>query len=317
MDRLAVLIPCYNEEKTVGKVVTDWKKALPDAVIYVYDNNSTDETVQCAEKAGAIVRYEHKQGKGNVVRKMFREIDADCYVLVDGDDTYPAESGSLLTKEILFQGRDMVVGDRLSTTYYKENKRRFHGTGNTLVRFFINHLFKSDIKDVMSGLRAFSFEFVKTFPVISEGFEIETEMTIHALDKNLDVKSVGIEYRDRPEGSTSKLNTVKDGIKVLKTIIRLYADYRPRRFFTWIALLISIVSGIMFIPVFCDYLDTGLVERFPTLIVCGFMIVAALLSLFSGIILQTLVNRNRRDFEFKMQEASRWKQSCNESKIEK
>ena len=301
MDRIAVLIPCYNESKTVEKVVLDWKKALPDANIYVYDNNSTDDTAELAEKAGAIVRHEYKQGKGNVIRRMFREIDAQCYLLVDGDDTYPAESGCEMVWEVLNNHADMVVGDRLSSTYFVENKRPFHNAGNSLTRAIINQIFHSDIKDIMTGMRAFSYQFVKTFPVLSKGFEIETEMTIHAVDKNMDVRNVVVEYRDRPEGSESKLKTVPDGIKVIGTIFRLFKNYKPASFFGWISLILLLLAAVYFIPVFLEYLNTGLVLKFPTLIVCGFVVIAAFLSFFTGMILQTIIQKDRQEFEFRLQ----------------
>jgi glycosyltransferase involved in cell wall biosynthesis len=243
MDKIAVLIPCYNESKTIEKVVTDFKRVLPDASIYVYDNNSSDHTDEIAKKAGAIVRYEYMQGKGNVIRRMFREIDAKCYLMVDGDDTYPAEAAAEMAKQVLDYHVDMVVGDRLSSTYFQENKRPFHNLGNSLVRGTINRLFKSDIRDIMTGYRAFSYQFVKSFPVLSKGFEIETEMSIHAVDKNMFIRNVVIEYRDRPDGSVSKLNTYVDGIKVLLTIARLYKNYKPFKFFGLISLLCLIVSG--------------------------------------------------------------------------
>ena len=280
MDKMAVLIPCYNESKTIEKVVNDYRKALPEAVIYVYDNNSTDNTAEIAEKAGAVVRHEYQQGKGNVIRRMFREIDAECYIMVDGDDTYPAEYGRKMTDMVLNKHVDMVVGDRLSSTYFEENKRPFHNFGNSLVRWSINALFKSDIKDIMTGYRAFSYQFVKTFPVLSRGFEIETEMSIHALDKNLYVENLVIEYRDRPAGSESKLNTYSDGIKVLKTIARLFKNYKPLNFFGIIAFILFVLALIFFIPVLYAYIQTGLVKNFPTLIVCGFTVIAAILSLF-------------------------------------
>ena len=265
MDKMAVLIPCYNESKTIEKVVNDYRKALPEAVIYVYDNNSTDNTAEIAEKAGAVVRHEYQQGKGNVIRRMFREIDAECYIMVDGDDTYPAEYGRKMTDMVLNKHVDMVVGDRLSSTYFEENKRPFHNFGNSLVRWSINALFKSDIKDIMTGYRAFSYQFVKTFPVLSRGFEIETEMSIHALDKNLYVENLVIEYRDRPAGSESKLNTYSDGIKVLKTIARLFKNYKPLNFFGIIAFILFVLALIFFIPVLYAYIQTGLVKNFPTL----------------------------------------------------
>ncbi len=301
MDKIAVLIPCYNESQTIEKVVTDWKKELPEAVIYVYDNNSTDNTAEIARNAGAVVRYEYQQGKGNVIRRMFREIDAECYIMVDGDDTYPAEFGREMASKVLERKVDMVVGDRLSSTYFEENKRPFHNFGNSLVRGTINRLFKSNIRDIMTGYRAFSYLFVKTFPVLSKGFEIETEMSIHAVEKNMLVENVIIEYRDRPEGSESKLNTYSDGAKVLGTIARLYKNYRPFRFFGIAALLLMIVSAIMFVPVLVTYVQTGLVPNFPTLIVSGFVALAAIQSFFAGLILSTLVEKDRQDFEFKLQ----------------
>ncbi len=300
MDKIAVLIPCYNESRTIEKVVTDYRKALPEAVIYVYDNNSTDGTDEIARRAGAVVRYEYKQGKGNVIRRMFADIDAACYVMVDGDDTYPAESAREMCDKVLMRNADMVIGDRLSSTYFEENKRPFHNFGNALVRKSINLLFGSDIKDIMTGYRAFSYRFVKSFPVISKGFEIETEMTIHAVDKNMAMENVVIEYRDRPEGSQSKLNTYSDGFKVLGTIIRLFRNYRPFHFFGLVALVLAVISIAFAIPVFVEYIETGLVPRFPTLIVCGFVMMAAIQSLFSGMLLETIVQRNRQEFELEL-----------------
>ena len=305
MDTIAVLIPCYNESRTIEKVVADWKQALPEAAIYVYDNNSSDATDELARKAGAIVRYEYQQGKGNVVRRMFREIDALCYIMVDGDDTYPAQAGPAMAELVLSGKADMVVGDRLSSTYFTENKRPFHNFGNTIVRGCINHLFGSEIRDIMTGCRAFSYLFVKTFPVLSRGFEIETEMSIHAVDKNMALKNVVVEYRDRPEGSTSKLNTFSDGARVLRTILRLYRDYQPMRFFGAAALFLTLLAAVFFFPVLLEYLKTGLVPRFPTLIICGFCAIAALLSLFTGMILQTLAARNRQDFEYSLIQAQK------------
>lgn len=305
MDKIAVLIPCYNEAATIEKVVGDFRRVLPEAVIYVYDNNSTDSTDELARKAGAVVRYEYQQGKGSVVRRMFREIDARCYIMIDGDDTYPAQAGRAMADLVLSGQADMVVGDRLSSTYFSENKRPFHNFGNTIVRGCINHLFGSDIQDIMTGCRAFSYLFVKTFPVLSRGFEIETEMSIHAVDKNMAIKNVVIEYRDRPEGSTSKLNTFTDGARVLRTILRLYKDYRPMRFFGAAAAVLTLLSAVFFFPVLLEYLETGLVLRFPTLIVCGFCVMAALLSLFAGMILQTLITRNRQDFEYRLIQAQK------------
>ena len=301
MDKIAVLIPCFNESQTIEKVVSDWKRELPEAVIYVYDNNSSDNTADLATKAGAVVRHEYSQGKGNVIRRMFREIDAQCYIMVDGDDTYPAEYGKQMANLVLKKRTDMVVGDRLSSTYFDENKRPFHNFGNCIVRGSINRLFKTDIRDIMTGYRAFSYLFVKSFPVLSKGFEIETEMTIHAVDKNMLVDNVIIEYRDRPDGSESKLNTYTDGMKVLFTIIKLFKGYRPFQFFGSMAFLLMIIAAGLFIPVFMTYLHTGLVPNFPTLIVSGFIALAALQAFFSGLILSTIVQKNRQDFEFKLQ----------------
>ncbi|SDY19264.1 glycosyltransferase family 2 protein [Lachnobacterium bovis] len=305
MDKIAVLIPCYNEAKTIEKVVTDFRRELPEAVIYVYDNNSSDGTDEIARKAGAVVRYEYQQGKGNVIRRMFAEIDAECYVMVDGDDTYPADQVQPLVDKVLNKKADMVVGDRLSSTYFEENKRPFHNFGNSIVRGSINLLFKNDIKDIMTGYRAFSYRFVKTFPVLSKGFEIETEMSIHAIDKNMYVENSVIEYRDRPEGSESKLNTYSDGFKVIKTIIRLFKTYRPLAFFGVIALILAVISGAFFVPIFVHYTKTGLVPKIPTLIMSGFVMIAALQSLFTGLILQTMYAKNRQDFEMELNRVTR------------
>ena len=303
MDRIAVLIPCFNEEATIAKVVTDFKTLMPDAVIYVYDNNSTDNSVSLATSAGAVVRHEYRQGKGNVIRRMFREIDAEAYIMVDADDTYPAEAANTMVNLVLNHKAEMVIGDRLSSTYEIENKRRFHNFGNNLVRSAINHLFHTSIRDIMTGYRAFSYEFVKTFPVLSSGFEIETEMTIHAIDRKMQIETVVVEYRDRPAGSESKLNTIPDGIRVLRTIVKLYRNYMPLRFFGIIAVILAALSVLFFIPVWMDYLKTGLVERFPTLIVCGIVMVVALLMFIAGVILSTLRQKDRRDFEFKLVQA--------------
>ena len=300
MDKIAVLIPCYNESKSIEKVVGDFRRVLPEAAIYVYDNNSTDNTADLAEKAGAIVRHEYMQGKGNVIRRMFREIDAEAYIMVDGDDTYPAEAAREMADMVLERKTDMVVGDRLSSTYFTENKRPFHNLGNSIVRASINKLFKSDIKDIMTGYRAFSYNFVKTFPMLSQGFEIETEMTIHAVDKNMYTENLIIEYRDRPDGSVSKLNTYSDGFKVLKTIAKLYKNYKPLRFFSTVSAVLLILAAIFFVPVFADYLKTGLVPRIPTLIVCGFAVVAAMQSYFSGLILSTIARKSKYDFEINL-----------------
>ena len=300
MDKIAVLVPCYNEGKTIEKVVTDFKRVLPEAVIYVYDNNSTDGTAEIAAKAGAVVRHEYYQGKGNVIRRMFQEVDAECYLMVDGDDTYPAESAREMADKVLERNVDMVVGDRLSSTYFEENKRPFHNFGNSIVRWGINTFFKNDIKDIMTGYRAFSYRFVKTFPVLSKGFEIETEMSIHAIDKNMFVENVVIDYRDRPEGSVSKLNTYSDGIKVIGTIVRLFQPYRPLAFFGTVAAILMVLAIGFFIPVWITYADTGMVPNFPTLIVCGFVALASIQSFFAGLILQTMYRKNRQDFEMQL-----------------
>lgn len=300
MDKIAVMVPCYNEAKTVEKVVRDFLRELPGCKVYVYDNNSTDGTAELAEAAGAVVRREYRQGKGNVIRRMFREIDAECYVMVDGDDTYPAECAKALVAPVLEKQADMVVGDRLSSTYFMENKRPFHNFGNSLVRWAINTIFKSDIKDVMTGYRAFNYQFVKSFPVLSKGFEIETEMTIHAIDKNMYVENVVIDYRDRAEGSVSKLNTYSDGFKVLRTVGRLFRGYKPFGYFGLISLLLFLLALGFFVPVLTEYVRTGLVLRFPTLITCGFAAIAALLSLFAGLILHTMRQKDRQDFEARL-----------------
>ena len=298
MDTIAVLIPCYNESKTIEKVVNDWKRQLPEATIYVYDNNSSDQTAELARGAGAIVRQEFKQGKGNVIRRMFREIDAKCYLMVDGDDTYPAEYGKEMADKVLKNNSDMVVGDRLSSTYFEENKRPFHNLGNSLVRSTINHLFKTNVRDIMTGYRALSYLFVKTFPVLSKGFEIETEMTIHAIDKNMMVDHVVIEYRDRVEGSESKLDTYSDGFKVLKSIFRLYKNYRPMEFFGGLSLCLFVIAALMFFPILLKFFRTGLVPNFPTLIVSGFVALTAIISWFSGMILTSIVEKDRQQFEY-------------------
>ena len=300
MDKIAVLIPCYNESKTIEKVVCDFKRVLPDAVIYVYDNNSNDKTDEIARKAGAVVRYEYQQGKGNVIRRMFREIDAECYVMTDGDDTYPAEFAPAMVEKVLDKKVDMVVGDRLSSTYFNENKRPFHNFGNSLVRKSINVMFKTNINDIMTGYRAFSYQFVKSFPVLSKGFEIETEMSIHAVEKNMYIDNQVIEYRDRPEGSESKLNTYSDGIKVLRTITRLYRNYKPFAYFGILAAVLAALGVGFFIPVLTDFVKTGQVLKFPTLIVCGFAILGAIQSFFAGMILQKMVQKNRQDFEMEL-----------------
>jgi glycosyltransferase involved in cell wall biosynthesis len=304
MDRIAVLLPCYNEGKTIAKVVSDFHAALPNAAIYVYDNNSSDDTCAQARAGwdGVVVRHEYKQGKGNVIRRMFREVDAQCYVMADGDDTYPAEYAPALVREVLERHADMAVGDRLSSTYFEENKRRFHNAGNTLVRSLVNRIFDADYKDIMTGYRAFSYNFVKCFPVLTQGFEIETEMSIFAADRNFQIENVVVEYRDRPEGSESKLNTIPDGIKVVRTIIRLFRNYRPLLYFGLFALVLMILSLAFFIPLLLNYFETGLVGKMPTLVVSCFVFVAALLSFFAGLILETIRQKNRSDFEFQLQQ---------------
>lgn len=300
MSDIAVLIPCYNESQTIDKVVKDYKEALPEAIIYVYDNNSTDGTDEIAKNAGAVVRYEYKQGKGNVIRRMFQEIEADCYIMVDGDDTYPADNAREMVDAVLNKNADMVIGDRLSSTYFTENKRPFHNFGNSIVKKSINVLFHSDISDIMTGYRAFSYRFVKTFPVLSEGFEIETEMTIHAIDKNMQIENVIVQYRDRPEGSESKLNTVSDGHKVLLTIIKFFRIYRPLQFFAAMAFVMAVVSTGFFIPIFTNFIKTHQVPNVPTLVVCGFVMLAAIQAFFSGMILNAMRQRERQDFELRL-----------------
>lgn len=304
IDKIAVLIPCYNESKSIAKVVKDAKEALPEATIYVYDNNSTDGTDEIARQAGAIVRYERQQGKGNVIRSMFRDIDAQCYLMLDGDDTYPAEFAPEMCRKVLEEGVDMVVGDRLSSTYFTENKRPFHNFGNTIVRAFINHLFRSNIKDIMTGYRAMSYEFVKTFPILSKNFEIETEMTIHAIDKKMHVENVVVDYRDRQEGSVSKLNTYSDGFKVLKTIFRMYKDYKPLQFFSTIAAVLFVLGAAFFVPILTKYIQTGTVTKMPSLIVICFVILTAIVCWFSGIILSTLVQQHKQNFELHLTSAA-------------
>lgn len=297
MDKIAVLIPCYDESITIKKVIEDYKKALPEAVIYVYDNNSTDNTAEIAESAGAVVRYEYRQGKGNVIRSMFRDIEAECYLMIDGDDTYPAEDARKMVDLVLNKGVDMVIGDRLSSTYFTENKRPFHNSGNRIVRGLINKLFKSNVKDIMTGYRAFSRLFVKSFPVLSKGFEIETEMTIHALDKNFLLEEVPVSYRDRPEGSESKLNTVSDGMKVLTTIANLFRDYKPLMFFSIISIVCILIALGLFIPVLVEYISSGLVLRFPTLIVSGILATIGILLWICGLILHVTVKKHRQLYE--------------------
>jgi len=297
---IAVLIPCYNESQTIEKVVKDFRAALPEADIYVYDNNSKDGTDEIARAAGAIVRYERKQGKGNVIRTMFREIDADCYLMIDGDDTYPAEHARVMVDKVLSEDADMVIGDRLSSTYFTENKRRFHNTGNKTVRNLVNRLFEGNVEDIMTGYRAFSPLFVKTFPVLSHGFEIETEMTIHALNKNLNLATVLVDYRDRPEGSVSKLNTITDGSRVLTTIVMLYKNYKPLQFFGIFTIVFTIIAILLALPGLIGYVQTGEVTHGITLIIGGFVFLAAILFLICGFILNTVVGQHRQDFEIKL-----------------
>lgn len=295
--KIAVLIPCYNEAITIKKVVEDYKEVLPEADIYVYDNNSTDGTDKIAKEAGAIVRYEYKQGKGNVIRRMFKDINADCYLMIDGDDTYPKENAREMCDLILEGKADMVIGDRLSSTYFTENKRPFHNFGNKIVRFLINKLFKNNVKDIMTGYRAFSYEFVKGFPVLSKGFEIETEMTIHAVDKNFKLVEIPVTYRDRPKGSASKLNTYSDGFKVLKTIAVLFKEYKPAFFFNILSILLILISLIFMVPVFLEYYKTGLVPRFPSLIVGCFVLLVSILLWITGIILQVITKKHKQLYE--------------------
>ena len=297
MKKIAVLIPCYNEELTIRAVVEDFKNVIPEADIYVYDNNSNDDTAKIAKEAGAIVVPEYRQGKGHVVRSLFRDIEADCYIMVDGDDTYPAKDAYNVAKLVLENKADMAIGDRLSSTYFRENKRPFHNTGNKLVRTLINKIFKSEVKDIMTGCRAFNRKFVKSFPVLSNGFEIETEMSIHALDKRFLIAEIPIAYRDRPEGSESKLNTFQDGYRVLKTILKLYKDYKPLSFFGLIALLLFLLGSVMMIPVLSGYFKTGLVVKFPTLIVAIGLLTSSLVSLACGLMLDTVKKHSDQFYE--------------------
>ena len=299
MKTIAVLVPCYNEEKTISKVVSDFREVLPEATIYVYDNNSTDRTAEFAREAGAVVRHEYKKGKGNVIRSMFRDIDADCYVIIDGDDTYPAQYAREMADYVLNNGVDMVIGDRLSSNYFEVNKRPFHNFGNRLIRQLINFIWRTNLRDIMTGYRAFSRSFVKLFPIMYGGFEIEPEMTIHALDKRFAIKEIKIDYRDRPEGSISKLNTYRDGMVVLKIIFILFKEYCPLKFFGWIAILLFLMAFILFLPVFITYMETGLVPRFPTLIVSVFFALSSLLSFFSGLILDNLIRNERKEYELR------------------
>lgn len=295
--KTAVLIPCYNEELTIKKVILDFKKALPKADIYVYDNNSTDNSYEIAKDTGAIVKREYRQGKGNVVRSMFRDIDADCYILVDGDDTYPAEASKEIEELILSKKADMVIGDRLSSTYFEENKRRFHNSGNKLVRKLISTIFKSDISDIMTGMRGFSYEFVKSFPISSKEFEIETEMTIFALNHNFLIKELPIEYRDRMDGSESKLNTFSDGYKVISLLFGLFRDIRPLFFFSLVTLVLLIIAGLYFFPILIDFYRTGFVEKVPTLITVGVVAIVAVIIFFTGVVLHVIRKQHDENFE--------------------
>ena len=295
-DRVAVLVPCYNEEKTIKKVVEDFLRVMPKAKVYVFDNNSSDKSVDIAKKAGAIIKSVKLQGKGNVVREMFRQIEADTYIMVDGDDTYDAKDAPKMVKAIE-DGADMAIGDRLNSTYFKENKRFGHNFGNVLVRKMINMFFKSDVQDVMTGYRAFSRRFVKTCPVLSNGFQVETEMTVHALDKKMAIVSIPIGYKDRPADSPSKLHTYSDGARVLKTIFNLVKEYRPLMFFTTLAGINFAIAVVLMVPVLVDYLDTGLVARFPTLIVAGMLVIVSFLSFATGLILDIIIKKSRQEFE--------------------
>lgn len=295
--KTAVLIPCYNEELTIKKVILDFKKALPKADIYVYDNNSTDNSYEIAKDTGAIVKREYRQGKGNVVRSMFKDIDADCYILVDGDDTYPAEASKEIEELILSKKADMVIGDRLSSTYFEENKRRFHNSGNKLVRKLINTIFKSDISDIMTGMRGFSYEFVKSFPISSKEFEIETEMTIFALNHNFLIKELPIEYRDRMDGSESKLNTFSDGYKVISLLFGLFRDIKPLFFFSLVTLVLLIIAGLYFFPILIDFYRTGFVEKVPTLITVGVVAIVAVIIFFTGVVLHVIRKQHDENFE--------------------
>lgn len=305
LDKLAIIIPCYNEGQTIRKVVTDCKnstKEIPNTQIYVYDNNSSDNTVTEAQIAGAIVRHEYQQGKGNVIRRMFREVDAECYIMIDGDDTYPTSEIPKMTAKILERHVDMVVGDRLSSSYFEENKRPFHNFGNVLVRRSINFFFKNDIKDIMTGYRAFSYQFVKSYPVLSKGFEIETEMSILAIENNMLIDNQVIDYRDRPDGSESKLNTYSDGFKVLRRIFNLFRNYRPLHFYGLISIFLIILAAFLFFPnVWIPYLHTGLVAKMPTLVVCGFLLLTGIISYSSGLILDSIVQKEQREFEFRLE----------------
>ena len=292
---VAVLLPCFNEQPTIGKVIDDFRAALPSATIYVYDNNSTDDTARIATQKGAVVKKEPRQGKGNVIRSMFEDIDADVYIMADGDDTYPAEAAPSMVEKIL-EGYDMVIGDRLSSTYFEENKRPFHNIGNRMVRGAINGLFRANITDVMTGYRAFSFTYVKTYPIQSEGFEVETEMTIHSLDKNIRIYEMPIQYRDRPAGSVSKLDTIGDGIKVLSTIFRMIREYKPLPFFGGLGIVVGLIGFGFLCSVMIEFWHTGLVSRIPTLIGSVLLILTGLLLFITGIILDVIAKNDRKRY---------------------
>ena len=294
------MIPCYNEAVTVAKVVADVRRALPAARIVVCDNNSTDDTAKIARDAGAQVVTEPRQGKGNVLRTLFRNIDADCYIIIDGDDTYPVDKLPQMADMVLSEGMDMVIGDRISTSYLQVNRRRYHNSGNLFLRFLINKMFNSSVPDILSGLRALSPAFVKNFPILSQGFEIETEMTIYALDNNFALRSIPVAYNNRPEGSTSKLNTFSDGFKVIKKAFSLFIHFKPLLFFSILAGVLFLAGAIGMIPVFVEYFATGLVPRFPTLIVCGFVILLSLLLLVCGLILEVGNTRHKQLMEVLM-----------------
>jgi len=294
--KIAVLLPCYNEEQTIEKVIRDFQRELPEATVYVYNNNSTDRTAEIASSIeGVVVKNEYRQGKGNVIRSMFRQIDADCYIMADGDDTYPAEHAREMTRLVLEEDMDMVIGDRLSSTYFVENKRAFHNFGNKLVRWLINKLFSGNVKDIMTGYRAFSYDFVKLMPIESNGFEVETEMTINALDKKFNICEIPVQYRDRPEGSVSKLNTVKDGIRVIRTIFRMFKNYRPMLFFGLVSAVLFLLGAGFFTSVFVEYLQTGLVLRLPTLIVSTVALLASITFFSVGLILDIIIRKHRQN----------------------
>jgi glycosyltransferase involved in cell wall biosynthesis len=301
MSKTAIIIPCYNEELTIAKVISDFKAAMPEADIYVYDNNSSDRTSEIARKAGVNVVFEPRQGKGNVVRSMFRDIDADYYIMVDGDDTYPAEFARRLLEPLISGEADMTIGDRLSNGSYKsENKRLFHNFGNNLVKKMICSLFKNNIHDILTGYRGFNRYFVKNFPILSSGFEIETEMSIHALDKNFLIKEIPIDYRDRPAGSTSKLNTVSDGIRVVRTVVSLFKDYRPLEFFSRLSLIFFILSLICGIPVIAEFAKYRYIYKVPSAILAVGLMITALLLLLDGFILDTIVKNDRKNYELSL-----------------